>query len=110
MRKNVPMSEAFQARWAIGGPRPTPPIWVGLIVSGIAIRTVVNVLGSHKTKFDNPELPAFQPPDWAQALSRASYIMILLAAVLYAMAPAVVRLGRFYRALLCAWFGFSLLL
>jgi hypothetical protein len=110
MRKNVPMSEAFQARWAIGGPRPTPPIWVWLIVSGIAIRTVVNVLGDHATNFDNPELPAFQSPAWAQALSRASYVMILVAAVLYATAPAVVRLGRFYRVLLSAWIGYSLLL
>src|ERR1700674_1959215 len=110
MRKTVPMSEAFQARWAIGGPRPTPPIWVWLIVSGIAIRTVVNVLADHATNFDNPELPAFQPPAWALALSRASYVMIFVAAVLYATAPPVVRLGRFYRVLLSAWIGYSLLL
>src|ERR1700676_2845757 len=110
MRQNVPMSDASQARWSILGPGPTPPIWVWLIVSGITIRAVVSVLTDHATNFDNPELPAFQPPAWAQALSRASYVVILVAAVLYATAPAVVRLGRYYRVLLCAWIGYSLLL
>ena len=110
MRQNVPTPEASQARWSTQVPGSTPPIWVWLIVSAITIRSVVGVLADHATNFDNPELPAFQPPAWAQALTRASYVVILVTAVLYATGPAVVRLGRHYRVLMFAWIGYSLLL
>jgi hypothetical protein len=110
MRQNVPMSDASQARWSLPGPAPTPTIGVWLIVSGIGIRAVLSVLTDHATNFDNPELPAIRPPAWAQAFTRASYVLILVAAVLYVTAPAAARLGRHYRVLICAWIGYSLLL
>ena len=110
MRQTVVMSDASHARWSIPGPAPTTPIAVWLIVSGIAIRAVLSVLTDHATNFDNPDLPAFHQPAWTQALTRASYVVILVAAVLCATSPAAVRLGRHYRVLICAWVGYSLLL
>ena len=93
----------------------TAPVWIWLIVVGIVLSTIVNIFVNHSTRgdVDNPvigDLLAYQPSPWALAFGRVSYTIMIVGAVLSVTRPSGVRLGRYYRVLLCAWIGYSLLL
>jgi hypothetical protein len=94
--------------------RSRTPFWVWLILTGIALSTVISVVQDHAMRgdIDNPtrELLDYHPEPWALQLGRVVYLLTFAGAAFSLIARSRIRMGRNYLILLCLSVGYSLVM